>query len=157
MPPKKRELTARERNFCALYARTRNEREAAARAGYCSLPQLAGLRLLARKDIRRGISRFSGEDLIRTDVVSGYQRLAFGAGTDAFRLLFMAEAPSQELLEQMDLFNISEIKNKETGLEIKFYNRADALERLEALGGAAAENGPKAFYDAIERSLTKGE
>ena len=57
-------------------------------------------------------------------------------------------------LENMDLFNISEIKKvKGGGVEIKFFDRIKALEKLEnlRLGGLNDDN---SFYSALEHSAT---
>lgn len=67
----------------------------------------------------------------------GYRRLAFGGIGDALRLLYMGE-PEAEQLEEMDLFLVSEIKrNKDGMLEIKFFDRMKALDKLD---GAAKED-----------------
>lgn len=149
-------LTERELAFCAFYRITRNEAESAARAGYGRRPQRAALELLAREDIRREIERGPAMDAsLRAEVLAGYRRLAFGAGTDALKLLFMDETPAAETLEQLDVFNVCDIKRpKGGGLEIKFFDRCEALRRLEVLGGAEEGKGAaKGFYEAIERSL----
>jgi hypothetical protein len=151
------ELTAQERLFCALYRQTRNGREAAAQAGYCKKPHKVAVELLARESIRRELTRAEPEGALRAEVLAGYRRLAFGMGTDALRLLFADtdEPPTPEALAEMDIFNICDIKRpKGGGLEVKFFDRCEALRRLEALGGAAEnEVGEKSFYAAIERSV----
>ena len=62
----------------------------------------------------------------------GYQRLAFGSIADALRLLF-AESPTEQELRDMDMFTVSDIRrNKDGMLEIKFFDRLRALEKLGA-------------------------
>ena len=94
--------------------------------------------------------------LRREEVVAGYRRLAFGAGNDALRLLF-CEEPTPEELASLDIFNVSDIKRpKNGGLEIRFFDRCEALLRLEAMGSAEGSlDSAKAFYEAIERSINK--
>ena len=77
----------------------------------------------------------------------GYQRLAFGSISDAVSLLFM-QNPTQEELRAMDLFSVSEIKRPKDGtMEIKFFDRLKALEKLSA--GIENEGGATPIYDAI--------
>ena len=80
---------------------------------------------------------------------AGYYRMAFGGVADALKLLY-TEHPSDEQLSEMDLFMISEIKKRKDGmLEIKFFDRLKALEKL----GAQQENssGVSGLFDAIGR------
>ena len=77
----------------------------------------------------------------------GYQRLAFGNISDAVSLLYM-ENPSRTDLSTMDLFLVSEIKRPKDGsMEIKFFDRLKALEKLESKN--EEENGAKSLFDAI--------
>jgi len=94
--------------------------------------------------------------LRREEVIAGYRKLAFGAGNDALRLLF-CEDPSAEELAALDIFNVSDIKRpKSGGLEIKFFDRCEALLRLEAMGCSEGSlDSAQAFYEAIARSVKK--
>jgi len=87
---------------------------------------------------------------LREEVVEGYRRLALGSSNDALKLLFLEE-PSWAELEGLDLFNVSDIKRPKTGgMEIRFYDRCQALLRLEALCGAAeGQDCAQAFYAAL--------
>ncbi len=140
-------LTARARLFCAYYILCGNASEAAARAGYKN-PLRDGAVLLMNKSVRQELDRQyeMKSELVRRQARAGYERLAFGSVADAVRLLF--EAEPQEL-EQYDLFNVAEIKKpKEGSMEIKFFDRIRALEKLEACG--APEKQPASdFYSAI--------
>ena len=91
---------------------------------------------------------------LREDVINGYRRLAFGANRDALKLIFREEL-TPAALAQADIFNVSTIKRDKNGMvEIKFYDRCDALEHLEAFCAATeGREGVKAFYDAIARSV----
>ena len=51
----------------------------------------------------------------------------------------------------MDLFNISEIKRKKGGdIEIKFFDRIKALERLGDLDASSGKGAGSSLYSAIE-------
>lgn len=79
-------------------------------------------------------------------VLTGLHKLAFGKVNDAVRLVFTEELPTQEELDGMNLFNVSEIKrDKGGGVEVRFFDRQKALERLydyahSGENGAAAES-----------------
>lgn len=80
----------------------------------------------------------------------GYRQLAFGSISDAVSLLYKEE-PTVRELAKMDLFSISEIKRARDGaMEIKFYDRLKALEKLEISGNV--NEGASSLLDAINRS-----
>ena len=109
---------------------------------------------MAGSDNKTYVSRRDGARL-REDVIDGYRKLAFGTNRDALRLIFRDEPPSPAMLARADIFNVSSIKRDKSGaVEIKFYDRCDALEHLEAFCAATeGRDGVKAFYDAIARSV----
>lgn len=83
----------------------------------------------------------------RKRVLLGYERLAFGSTADAFRLL-MDSNDTEQAVESMDLFNVSEVKKPKDGaMEIKFFDRIKALEHLSDM----PENDEKTagFYDVL--------
>ena len=81
----------------------------------------------------------------------GYQRLAFGNISDAVSLLYM-ENPSRADLSSMDLFLVSEIKRPKDGsMEIKFFDRLKALEKLESRQDDES-GGVQSLFDAIDES-----
>ncbi len=148
-------LTAKEKLFCVLFAENRNGREAAARAGY-AMPQKTAVRLLEKKSIRAEISALSKSCAADLDeVCQGYRRLAFGTYADALKLLFAPEGLTPDSLEKLDMFNVSEIKRPKDGaLEIKFFDRLKALEHLQQAGALdASQNNALPFYTALERSV----
>jgi len=100
------------------------------------------------------VSRRS-EARLREDVIDGYRRLAFGTNRDALKLIFRDDLPSPAMLARADIWGVSTIKRDRNGaVEIKFYDRCDALEHLEAFCAATeGREGVKAFYDAIARSV----
>lgn len=144
-----KKMTEKERLFCSYYADGGDARGCAARAGFSVMPQKAASRLLAREDIRAEISRIEKEKRATGSVERGLMRLAFGSVADALKLMLCEESMSAEEIEKLDLFNVSDIKRpKGGGLEIKFFDRLKALERLEKLSGAE-ENVQSSFIKAL--------
>lgn len=142
-------LTEKERLFCAYYADGGDARGCAARAGYSVMPQRTAAKLLAREDIRAEIQNAEKEKKKISSVERGLMRLAFGSVADALKLMLCEEMMTQEEIEKLDLFNVSDIKRpKGGGLEIKFFDRLKALERLEKLG-TAEENVQSSFIKAL--------
>ncbi len=92
---------------------------------------------------------------LREDVINGYRKLAFGENHDTLRLMFYDEPTLPATLDTMDIFNVSSIRRDKSGaLEIKFYDRCDALEHLEAFCTTnEGREGVKSFYEAIARSV----
>lgn len=156
----KKELTPREKNFCRLYLNCADAFCAAREAGYKKSAREKGEELLSRADICEEIDRLSklrrktGTRLAQ----AGYRRLAFGSICDAVSLLYM-DNPGEGELKKMDLFCVSEIKRPKDGsMEIKFFDRLKALEKLEK--GAEDEAGAANIYDAINSAslaLKNGE
>ena len=144
-----KKLTEKEMLFCAYYADGGDARGCAARAGFPVMPQKSAARLLAREDIRAEISRLEKEKRAVASVEKGLLRLAFGSVADAMKLMMSENCMTAEEIERLDLFNVSEIKRpKGGGLEIKFFDRIKALERLEKLGGGE-ENTQSSFIKAL--------
>lgn len=87
---------------------------------------------------------------IEEEVCKGLKRLAFGEIKDAIYLLFADENEITEKLPDLDLFNISEIKRpKGGGMEIKFFDRIKALEKLRDIKNESSSQ-PLSFYKALE-------
>lgn len=149
---------SREQLFCALYADCLNGREAAYKAGYTVCPEMNAKKLLRKKDIKDNIEQILSEKRITLkEVKAGLHRIAFASSADAVRLI-LAENPTELDIEALDLFNVSEIKRpKGGGMEIKFFDRIKALEKLGELTDASAEqtSGCVSFYQALEKSAEK--
>ena len=148
-------LTDKEREFCCNYINTGNIKESAIKAGYVKGPEKIGAKMLYKKEISSEIERLYEEKQknLMYKACSGYERLAFGNIADAVRLLYL-EDPNDVNLEKMDLFNISEIKKiKGGGVEIKFFDRLKALEKLESakVYNSKEEN---SFYSALEHTAS---
>lgn len=146
----KKSLSQKERDFCISFVESGNLAEAAKKAGYAKDPEKVGLRLICRSDISDEIARIESklQQTLSFAARCGYKRLAFGNIADAVSLLFK-ESPSLDDLKEMDLFSISEIKKPKDGaMEIKFFDRIKALEKLEELSGNKSES-DNPFYEAL--------
>lgn len=89
---------------------------------------------------------------VEEEVRQGLSRLAFGEITDAVSLLFEDEEAVLEKLPTLNLYNVSEIKRpKGGGMEIKFFDRIKALEKLRELTTQKSDQG-LSFYEALEKS-----
>nr|DAM77050.1 MAG TPA: Terminase small subunit [Caudoviricetes sp.] len=151
-----KELNKKELMFCHYYINTGDSKEAAVRAGYKTFPNKKGTELLLDKRISERIESMYREK--RKNLVyratSGYERLAFGSISDSIKLLF-SENLRPEDLEKMDLFNISEIKKPKDGaMEIKFFDRLRALEKLEQID-VSMNDTKEPFYYALEEGMKK--
>ena len=152
----KNKLTAREREFCLSFMQSGDAQLSARRAGFRN-PDSEGERLLCNEKICAELERLSelrGRLLTAMSVI-GYQRLAFGSAADAASLLF-EENPSREALGKMDLFLVSEIRRPKDGaMEIKFFDRARALEKLASL--SMERESSSSLYDAIGSVAERSE
>lgn len=153
----KKKLTKKELDFCRHYVRLRNPKEASLRSGFTLLPEYRGVALLSRKEIRDKITELEKECPATSNLVSaGLQRLAFGSVSDAIRLILSVNDGCSPDIDSLDLFDVSEIKiTNGKGMEIKFFDRLKALERLGDLSCDDRDSGALSFYEAIERSAVK--
>lgn len=150
----KEELSKKEKLFCSFYASTGNAYEAAIKAGYPqgSAGQTAQ-RLICDEIVAAYISEImeNRKKNAKASAICGYERLAFGSVADAVKLIF-SEDPGQLDLDKFNLFNIAEIKRPKDGsMEIKFFDRLKALEKLESLCTDCDEK-DKPFIRALEES-----
>ena len=129
----KKGLTEKERLFCFYFAEDGDARGCAARAGFSVAPKRSAARLLGREEIRAELAKLEKEKKAVNAVERGLMRLAFGSVADAMRLMLCEDSLTADEIEKLDLFNVSEIKRpKGGGLEIKFFDRLRALEKLGA-------------------------
>lgn len=138
-----------------FYAQNGNPEESARLAGYAN-PQKDGSLLLIREDIAEYMNSLYKQNwqYLSQKAVSGYERLAFGNVADAVKLMF---ADSFDNLESYDLFNVAEIKRpKENCMEIKFFDRLKALEKLELLN-KPDKSSTSDFYNAILGGLKNSQ
>jgi hypothetical protein len=147
-------LTGREKKFCSLFLGSGNSELAAEKAGYTGDCEQKGEELICRPEISAELERLSRlrEKSLANMAAAGYQRLAFGSICDAISLLYKSD-PSKEDLEGMDLFLVSEIKRPKDGsMEIKFFDRLKALEKIEQLSLSESDKYSVSLYKAIENS-----
>ncbi len=86
-------------------------------------------------------------------IQDGLSRLAFGEISDAVSLLYMSDEEALKRLPELNLFNVSEIKRpKGGGMEIKFFDRLKACERLGERLPDKSQN-DLSFYEALEKSV----
>lgn len=89
---------------------------------------------------------------VQEKVNDGLSKLAFGCTADAVSLLFLDENAALERLPRLNLFNVSEIKRpKGGGMEIKFFDRIKACEKLREAAAGKGDEG-LSFYEALEKS-----
>lgn len=92
-----------------------------------------------------------GDELeeIKKRIMAGYEQLAFGDVSDPVRLLFQ-EKVTLAALRKMNLFNIAQIKKKDSEVDIKFFDRMKALQCLQEM----EHDKPKAteFLQAIRQA-----
>lgn len=149
-----RELSKKELEFCHHYINTGSAKEAAVLAGFKTCPERKGAELLLEKKISEKIKNMYIEKRqnLMFRAISGYERLAFGSISDSIKLLF-SENLKPEDLNKMDLFNIAEIKKPKDGaMEIKFFDRLRALEKLEQIE-VAGHTEKEPFYFVLEQSI----
>lgn len=143
------------RDFAQMFVRTRNGAEAAVMLGaQADEAKKIEANYLANEKVRAEIRK-----LDRTDeqtlcyVKTGLSRLAFGAVNEAAALIFAEDLNRDDILKA-DLFNVSEIKKiKGGGVEIKFFDRQKAMEKLVELDPELKEvSDAEEFLNALCRS-----
>ena len=151
---KKEPLSPKEENFCRFFVASREPRASAARAGYSLHPERTAMKLLVEPEIKRRIAKLENErDAKLAEVTEGYRRLAFGSIADAVKLILSDELPDGSEIEKLDLTMISDIKRpKSGGIEVKFFDRLKALDRLCELSNAASAGENPDFLTALDRS-----
>lgn len=148
---KTKKLTKKEKLFCYCFAMCANAREAASRSGYAS-PEKTSIKLLSRKEISDEISRIHLQKTEKSEIICGLKRLAFGSVADALKLI-LSDGSENFDIERMDFFNIAEIKKpKGGGIEIKFFDRFKAMEKLSCICDSDDGDSSMPFYEAIKKS-----
>lgn len=152
MPEK--QLDSKAKLFCTYYYLLGNIREAAIKAGYSPLfAEKKGAHLLGLPEIKAEILKISKAKASDNIAKSGLMRLAFGTIADAVKLIQSEENLQQISPDELDLFNVSEIKKqKGGGFEIKFFDRFKALEKLCDLETRQTSESSLPFFEALEKS-----
>lgn len=140
--------------FCCCYAKLGNISEAAVMAGCDRSNALEwGIGILRKRKYSRLASQLRSvlSSEVRSQVMSGLERLAFGDFRDAALLALREEPPTEEEMMKLDLYNISEIKRvKGGGVEVKFFDRQKALEKMmEYAGNADQRAAAKSLLNAL--------
>lgn len=142
--------------FAGLCSALGNPQEAAIRMGINPKTAFkAGMRMMDAPEVRRKLA--AKKKGVRIEALAGLRRLAFGRINDALALL-REDADSIDF-EGLDLFNVAEIKRpKGGGVEIKFFDRLSALERLAELE-ASEGSGKEAdrLFSALAKSVSREE
>ena len=140
------------RAFAKMFVRTRNGSETAVRLGAePSQAKQIEADYLANKAVKREIRRLDKEDVQTLCYVkTGLSRLAFGSINEAAALVF-SEEPTREEVLRADLFNVAELKKvKGGGVEMKFFDRQKALEKLVELDPELKEiSAAQEFLNAV--------
>lgn len=154
MPNEK--LTKREFTFCKEYAFCRNPKEAAKKAGISVFPEIAGTAWLMQGKIQKEIKKIEeSQKSSLKEALCGYRRLAFGSISDAVKLIMQSDTGEFLNPDELDLFMVSEIKKpKGGGMEIKFFDRQKALERIEILCEENDSTSALPFYNALQKSAS---
>lgn len=94
---------------------------------------------------------------VKTQIEEGLLQLAKGDVSDAVSLLFLSDEEIIERLPKLRLINVSEIKRpKGGGMEIKFFDRIKAFEKLSEQKADTGNEG-LGFFQALEKSAENTE
>ncbi len=129
-------MAGEQKRFARFFFYLRNLREAALHTGArAEEAEDRGLELLHSAETEAELKKLKEADSDTLSYVKrGLNRIAFGAVNDAVKLVFDAENMTARDIMGMDLFNVSEIKiSGKNVLEIKFFDRQKALEKLGSL------------------------
>lgn len=133
-----------------------NIQESAVKAGYP--PETAlfdGIECLKSSACQKLIAKLYSVTACNVNsIMTGLERLAFGNSNDAVMLVFSDDIPNPNLVSELDLFNVSEIKKvKGGGVEIKLFDRLKALEKMfEFVSSYDSVNTADSFIKALTQS-----
>lgn len=142
----------RLREFAGYYFQLGNFQEAALALGITPAKAFSeGEKLIHEPEVRRHLKRL-GRNGGRAEALAGLRRLAFGRINDALTLL--REDGCEADTSALDLFNVSEIKKvKGGGVEVKFFDRLEALKTLAELEDKAADTAAAdSFFSALKKT-----
>lgn len=139
-----KKLTKKQKEFCKSFLDTGSLIEAEKLSGVKD-----GNKLIGDDQIIQELDRLSKMQSRSLNLLAkaGLKRLALGGIADAVSLIYM-DKPDREVLQDMDLFMISEIRrHKDGNMEIKFFDRFKALDKL--MEGSELTDSAVPFYDAL--------
>ncbi len=148
----KKILSAKKLRFCCYYALTFNPTKSAVYAGY-SDPTKSSVTLLSDKNVRQEIQDILNNLKFSPDSTAylGYKKLAFGDISDAIKLI-CCDDYTQLNIDNLNLFNVAEIKKpKDNCIEIKFFDRLKALEKLQEIDNKE-NSASSSFYEALNKN-----
>ena len=140
---------------------SQNPKEAAIKAGYSSsTAEKTAQQLLYRQDINEYLEKIKTDlkkDQILSLAITALKRLIFCRPNDVLILALKSQDLSENQIENLDLFQISEIKKlKDGGFEFKFTDRIKAIECLiSLLDKMDDDSGAENFFRAL--ALEDGE
>lgn len=79
----------------------------------------------------------------------GYEQLAFGEVSDPVRLLFQEKITAAGI-RKMNLFNVAQIKKKDSEVDIKFFDRLKALQCMQEMETDRPQI--KDFLEAVQKA-----
>ena len=130
-------LNPKEQLFCYYFSRFQNLKEASIKAGYPSLSaEKTAAKLMGREEIKQQIREyFKQKDMeyLQAMVLSGLERLAFGEINDVIQLMMKGNELDEKQLQNLNLYMVSEIKQKDGCLEVKLFDRYQALKLIQEL------------------------
>ncbi len=140
--------------LCIRYLACLDVAKAAKSANFSGDPLTEGMKQLSKRSAKRILKKLCDPELAQTAALAGLMKLAFGRPNDAVKLL-REELPHD--ISKLDLYNVSEIKKvKGGGVEIRFFNRLDALEKLTELCEArSGSNAAESFFSALSSSADR--
>lgn len=142
-------MNKKEKSFCQYVCMGKSLEESAVLAGFPERTKC--YELIKNKDVVNEITTVlkAKRQIMKELSVVGYERLAFGNISDCISLVTQENMPIEKI-KDMDLFMISEIKKPKDGaMEIKFFDRLKAMEKLETYFDSQKETVP--FYSALEK------
>lgn len=150
----KTKLSVQEKQFCYHVASHRNVREAAALVGYTS-PIITGLKLMLNPTVKAYIQKLREAEDNAGEVAAGLRNIAFGSIADPVKLA-TAKDFSELDVDALDLHMVSELKfSKGGGVELKFFDRIKALERLMDISQLRENDND--LFSALESSVRRIE
>ena len=139
-------MTEKERRLIRELKKGKPPMEAARRAGYHIRWKGDMARLLARPLVAEALDQ-GKKVLTKERMKEALERIAFGSVEDAVRFMDGTEQKPEE-----ELFPVAELKRRQAGYEMKFYDRLRAMEMLERLEEGEFAKGIKSLGKILEES-----